>query len=135
MTTASHDAAAAAQHVHGFVSSGVHGVAEHESEGDGVGVGGTAVSGASSSKAVLSALRSLQEKIRVLEDERNTLQMCLRQAQEAKEKEEQQHRMLQRQLQLQLQESVKSLTVRHESETDAIRSHANKSQVCMSVCK
>jgi chromosome segregation ATPase len=84
--------------------------------------------GASNSKAVLSALRSLQDKIRVLEDERNSLQMCLRQTQEAKEREEQQHRLLQRQLQLQLQESVKALTVRHESEAEAIRSHASKSQ-------
>lgn len=84
--------------------------------------------GASNSKAVLSALRSLQDKIRVLEEERNSLQMCLRQTQEAKEREEQQHRLLQRQLQLQLQESVKALTVRHESEAEAIRSQASKSQ-------
>ena len=83
-------------------------------------------SSASNSKAVLSALRSLQDKIRELEDERNNLQMCLRQAQEAKEREEQQHRVLQRQLQLQLQESVRALTVRHETETEAIRAHATK---------
>jgi paraquat-inducible protein B len=83
-------------------------------------------SSASNSKAVLSALRSLQDKIRELEDERNNLQMCLRQAQEAKDCEEQQHRVLQRQLQLQLQESVKALTVRHETETEAIRAHATK---------
>lgn len=92
------------------------------------GEGSAGTDGASNSKAVLSALRSLQDKIRVLEEERNSLQICLRQTQEAKEREEQQHRLLQRQLQLQLQESVKALTVRHESEAEAIRSQASQSQ-------
>jgi chromosome segregation ATPase len=74
----------------------------------------------------------LQSKIRVLEEERNTLQTSLKLAQEAKEREEQQHRLLQRQLQLQLQESVKSLTIRHHSETEAIRDVASKSQAELS---
>mmetsp|Transcript_9067 Transcript_9067/g.20789 ORF Transcript_9067/g.20789 Transcript_9067/m.20789 type:complete len:472 (-) Transcript_9067:111-1526(-) len=75
------------------------------------------------SKAVLSALRTLQDKIKALEDDRQQLQTRLKDSEEAREKEDQQHRLLERQLQLQLQESVKTLNIRHETEVDSMKKH------------
>ena len=80
------------------------------------------------SKAVLSALHSLQDKIRVLEAERNTLQLDLKVSQEVKEREEQHQGVLKRQLQLQLEESMRSLKARHGSEVYALRTQANELQ-------
>ena len=78
------------------------------------------------SKAVLSAMRTLQDKIRVLEHDRSDLELRLRSSEEAREREMQQGRVLQHQLQLQLRESIKSLTVRHESELEALSRHAQR---------
>mmetsp|Transcript_35823 Transcript_35823/g.112074 ORF Transcript_35823/g.112074 Transcript_35823/m.112074 type:complete len:203 (-) Transcript_35823:964-1572(-) len=80
-------------------------------------------SGGPPSKAVLSALRTLQDKIKMLEDDRQQLQTRLKESEEAREREDQQHRLLERQLQLQLQESVKTLNIRHETEVDSIKKH------------
>lgn len=92
----------------------------------GVNSGQEGANGAANSKAVLAALRSLQEKIRALEEDRGSLQARLRASEETRVRDEQQHRLIQRQLQLQLQESVKSLTVRHEAESEAMRKHSSK---------
>ena len=80
------------------------------------------------SKAVLSALHSLQDKVRVLEAERNTLQLDLKESQEVKKREEQQQGVLSRQLELHLQESMRSLKARHGSEVYALRTQANELQ-------